>query len=188
MVCLAAKRKAFLHVVGSFKSNQGFAEGLESTAYAYYLKGRKTIGNHNLSITTFGAPQRHGQRSWQMQVFEYDTTLAQSLTDQQGLDDLRDIIDNSDSTDIVNRGRGFNENIVNYQEVYYEYNEETGQIEATYGENRSNNPEDGMRRYNSRQNFYFKPIVTVRDVWSISDRSTSSQQRMRVLVEEVARA
>lgn len=167
-----SQEKGFLHVVGSFKSNQGFAEGLESTAYAYYLKGRKTIGNHNLSITTFGAPQRHGQRSWQMQVFEYDTTLAQSLTDQQGLDDLRDIIDNSDSTDIVNRGRGFNENIVNYQEVYYEYNEETGQIEATYGENRSNNPEDGMRRYNSRQNFYFKPIVTVRDVWSISDRST----------------
>lgn len=167
-----SQEKGFLHVVGSFKSNQGFAEGLESTAYAYYLKGRKTIGNHNLSITTFGAPQRHGQRSWQMQVFEYDTTLAQSLTDQQGLDDLRDIIDNSDSTDIVNRGRGFNENIVNYQEVYYEYNEETGQIEATYGESRSNNPEDGMRRYNSRQNFYFKPIVTVRDVWSISDRST----------------
>ena len=167
-----SQEKGFLHVVGSFKSNQGFAEGLESTAYAYYLKGRKTIGNHNLSFTTFGAPQRHGQRSWQMQVFEYDTTLAQSLTDQQGLDDLRDIIDNSDSTDIVSRGRGFNENIVNYQEVYYEYNEETGQIEATYGENRSNNPEDGMRRYNSRQNFYFKPIVTVRDVWSISDRST----------------
>ena len=167
-----SQEKGFLHVVGSFKSNQGFAEGLESTAYAYYLKGRKTIGNHNLSITTFGAPQRHGQRSWQMQVFEYDTTLAQSLTDQQGLEDLRDIIDNSDSTDIVNRGRGFNENIVNYQEVYYEYNEETGQIEATYGENRSNNPEDGMRRFNSRQNFYFKPIVTVRDVWSLSDRST----------------
>ncbi len=167
-----SQEKGFLHVVGSFKSNRGFAEGLESTAYAYYLKGRKTIGNHNLSITTFGAPQRHGQRSWQMQVFEYDTTLAQSLTDEQGLADLRDIIDNSDTTDIVNRGRGFNENIVNYQEVYYAYNEETGQIEATYGEERSNNPEDGMRRFNSRQNFYFKPIVTVRDVWSISDRST----------------
>ena len=59
-----SQEKGFLHVVGSFKSNQGFAEGLESTAYAYYLKGRKTIGNHNLSITTFGAPQRHGQRSW----------------------------------------------------------------------------------------------------------------------------
>ena len=167
-----SQEKGFLHVVGSFKSNRGFAEGLESRAYAYYLKGRKTIGNHNLSITTFGAPQRHGQRSWQMQVFEYDTTLAQSLTDQQGLADLRDIIDNSDTTDIVNRGRGFNENIVNYQEVYYAYNEETGQIEATYGEERSNNPEDGIRRFNSRQNSYFKPIVTVRDVWSISDRST----------------
>ena len=166
--------KGFLHVVGSYKTNRGFAEGLESTAYAYYLKGRKTIGNHNLSFTTFGAPQRHGQRSWQMQVFEYDTTLAQSLTDGQGLMELDGIIDAAltDSTSIVNRGRGFNENIVNYQEVYYDFNEETGQIDTTYGDNRSVNPGDGMRRFNSRQNFYFKPIVTVRDVWSISDRST----------------
>ena len=74
----------------------------------------------------------------------------------------------ADSTAIVNRGRGFNEHIVNYQEVYYDFNAETGQIDTTYGAARSNDPNDGMRRYNSRQNFYFKPIVTVRDVWSIS--------------------
>ena len=151
---------------------------MESTAYAYYLKGRKTIGNHNLSITTFGAPQRHGQRSADAGVrIRHD--IGPVPDGSTGLDDLRDIIDNSDSTDIVNRGRGFNENIVNYQEVYYEYNEETGQIEATYGENRSNNPEDGMRRYNSRQNFYFKPIVTVRDGASVTVPH-SPQLRMRV--------
>ena len=69
-------------------------------------------------------------------------------------------------------GGGFNKNIVNYQEVYYDFNEETRQIDTTYGDNRSVNPGDGMRRFNSRQNFYFKPIVTVRDVWSISNRST----------------
>ena len=76
--------KGFLHFVGSYKTNQGFADGLESEAYAYYLKGRKTVGNHNLSLTTFGAPQRHGQRSYQMQVYEYDQALAQELTDDAG--------------------------------------------------------------------------------------------------------
>jgi outer membrane cobalamin receptor len=155
--------KGFLHFVGSYKSNQGFADGLESEAYAYYLKGRKTVGNHNLSFTTFGAPQRHGQRSYQMQVYEYDESLAQELTDQAGQAELQGVVDGLSETAILNSGRGFNEFMVNYDEVYYNYNEETGQVDTTYG---------AVRRYNPRQNQYFKPIVTVRDVWSLSDKST----------------
>lgn len=155
--------KGFLHFVGSYRQNQGFAEGLESTAYAYYLKGRKTIGNHNLSFTTFGAPQRHGQRAFQMQVYEFDTALAEQLTDAEGQGELQGVLDGLDETATVNRGRDFNEFIVNYQEVRYDYNEATGQVDTTFGEN---------RRYNSRQNYYFKPIYTIRDVWSINDRST----------------
>ncbi|MDA0728113.1 MAG: TonB-dependent receptor [Bacteroidetes bacterium] len=155
--------KGFLHFTGSYKANRGFADGLESETYAYYLKGRTSIGNHNLSLTTFGAPQRHGQRAYQMQVFEYDTNLAQQLTDEAGQEELAEVLSGLTETSIVSRGREFNEFMVNYQEVYYNYNEETGQIDTTYGD---------VRRYNSRQNFYFKPIVTVRDVWSLSDRST----------------
>ncbi|HAI00600.1 MAG TPA: hypothetical protein DCL98_03770, partial [Flavobacteriales bacterium] len=155
--------KGFLHFVGSYKSNQGFADGLESKAYAYYLKGRKTVGNHNLSFTTFGAPQRHGQRSYQMQVYEYDQALAEQLTDEAGQAELQGVVDGLSETAILNSGRGFNEFMVNYEEVYYNYNEETGQVDTTYG---------AVRRYNPRQNQYFKPIVTVRDVWSLSDKST----------------
>ena len=155
--------KGFLHFVGSYKTNQGFADGLESEAYAYYLKGRKTVGNHNLSFTTFGAPQRHGQRSYQMQVFEYDVDLANALTDEEGQTELQDVLANLGSNANVSEGRDFNEFIVNYDEVYYDWNEETGQVDTTYGK---------VRRYNSRQNFYFKPIVTVRDVWSLSEKSS----------------
>ena len=155
--------KGFLHFVGSYKTNQGFADGLESKAYAYYLKGRKTVGNHNLSFTTFGAPQRHGQRSYQMQVYEYDQALAQELTDEVGQAELQGVVDGLSETAILNSGRGFNEFMVNYEEVYYNYNEETGQVDTTFG---------AVRRYNPRQNQYFKPIVTVRDVWSLSDKST----------------
>ena len=163
-----SQEKGFLHFVGSYKQNQGFAEGLESEAYAYYIKARKTIGNHNLSFTAFGAPQRHGQRSYQMQVFEYDTLLASQIADdreaQDGLSELLSEYDATvDTSAIVSRGRTFNEFISNYQEVYYNYNEETGQVDTTYGE---------KRRYSPRQNRYFKPIFTVRDVWSISDRAT----------------
>jgi outer membrane cobalamin receptor len=155
--------KGFLHFVGSYKTNTGFADGLESEAYAYYLKGRKTVGNHNLSFTTFGAPQRHGQRAYQMQVYEYDTDLAEQLTDADGQAELQNVLSGLSETSIVSRGRGFNEFMVNYQEVHYNFNEETGQVDTTYGD---------VRRYNPRQNVYFKPIVTVRDVWSLSDKST----------------
>lgn len=155
--------KGFLHFVGSYKTNGGFADGLESEAYAYYLKGRKTVGNHNLSFTTFGAPQRHGQRAYQMQVYEYDTDLAEQLTDADGQAELQNVLSGLSETSIVSRGRGFNEFMVNYQEVHYNFNEETGQVDTTYGD---------VRRYNPRQNVYFKPIVTVRDVWSLSDKST----------------
>ena len=158
-----SQEKGFIHFVGSYKNNQGFAEGLESKAYAYYLKARKTMGNHNLSFTAFGAPQRHGQRAYKMQVYEFDSSLAEQLTDAQGQTELQGVISGLDENAIVSRGRGFNEFLVNYDEVYYDYNEETGQVDTTFGDS---------RRYNSRQNAYFKPIFTLRDVWSISEKSS----------------
>ena len=116
-----------------------------------------------MSFTAFGAPQRHGQRAYQMQVYEFDADLAEQLTDDNGQQELGEVISGLGETAIVSRGRGFNEFLVNYDEVYYNYNEATGQVDTTYGES---------RRYNSRQNYYFKPIFTARDVWSISDKST----------------
>lgn len=158
-----SREKGFLHVVGSYKSNQGYAEGLGSEAYAYYLKGRKTIGSHNLSVTTFGAPQRHGQRAYQMQVYEWDMGMAWDLASDEERLELQEIQDNLGDNAIFSRGRQFNEFLMSYNEVYYDLNEETQQRDTTYG---------ASRRYNPRQNQYFKPIVTARDVWSISDKST----------------
>ena len=165
--------KGFLHVVGSYKTNRGFAEGLESTAYAYYLKGRKTIGNHNLSFTTFGVPQRHGQRSWQMQVFEYDTTLAQSLTDGQGLMELDGIIDAAltDSTSIVNRGGASTRtSSITKKSTTTSLRKQDKLTRPTRQSIRQSGRWHASLQFSPE--FYFKPIVTVRDVWSISDRST----------------
>lgn len=157
------REKGFLHFAGSYRTNQGFAAGLGSEAWAYYLKGRKTLGNHNLSFTAFGAPQRHGQRSYQMQVHEFDADLARELTTEEGLVELEGILSAADEDDLVSRGRDFNEFIINYDEVYYSYNEQTGQVDTVFGD---------ARRYNARQNFYHKPIFTVRDVWALGDKSS----------------
>ena len=61
-----------------------------------------------------------------MQVHEFDSDLAMELTTPEGQVQLQGILDDADEDDLVSRGRDFNEFIVNYQEVYYDYNEETG--------------------------------------------------------------
>ena len=97
-----------------------------------------------------------------MQLHELDLPAAWSSSDWEGRLELVDVIQGLDSSQ-YDRGRGFNEFVVNYQETFYTYNEATGQVDTTYG---------AVRRYNPRQNQYFKPIVTVRDVWSLSDKAT----------------
>ena len=86
-----------------------------------------------------------------MQVYEYDLNLAEQLVDPEsdpaGQDELEQVVEGLSPTSILSRGREFNEFMVNYQEVFYNYNDETGQVDTTYGD---------IRRYNSRQKFLFQ--------------------------------
>lgn len=51
-------------IYGSRTTGQGWTEGLQFDAYNYFFNLSKAIGkNHTLSLTGFGAPQTHGQRS-----------------------------------------------------------------------------------------------------------------------------
>jgi len=47
--------------------------------YFYYLKVDKKIGNHLFSLSGFGAPQSHGQRSYQLPIAAYDEAYAKDL-------------------------------------------------------------------------------------------------------------
>ena len=146
-----SREKGFLHILGSYRANQGWVEGLDSQTYAYYIKARKVVGNHNLSFTTFGAPQRHGQRPYKMSLPEIDEAFSNGVTGAN-LPEM--------GIDIIQRGRQYNEFIINYQETFYDLNDER-EVVVSEGE---------MRRFNPRQNFYYKPIFTLRDVWSLNDK------------------
>lgn len=64
---------------GSYKQGNGWVDGLSTQGGFYYLKVQKRIKNHVISLSGFGAPQQHGQRSFSQPVEFWDTQYAQSL-------------------------------------------------------------------------------------------------------------
>ncbi|MDX5436674.1 MAG: hypothetical protein LPK03_05730, partial [Pontibacter sp.] len=57
---------------GSKTEGNGWAEGLQFEAYNYFFNVSKLINDkHTISLTGFGAPQRHGQRQNAQSIQEY---------------------------------------------------------------------------------------------------------------------
>src|SRR5690554_7965495 len=52
---------------GSYKQGDGWVDGLSTRGAFYYLKIQKRVGNHLISLSGFGAPQEHAQRSYNNQ-------------------------------------------------------------------------------------------------------------------------
>lgn len=61
---------------GSYKQGDGWVDGLNTQGAFYYLKIQKKIGKHVLSLSGFGAPQKHGQRSYNQQIEYWDSQYA----------------------------------------------------------------------------------------------------------------
>ncbi len=59
-------------IAASKTSGQRFADGLEFEGYNYFVNIAKEINeDHLLSLTAFGAPQRHGQRETRYSIEDY---------------------------------------------------------------------------------------------------------------------
>lgn len=70
---------------GSYKRTDGYVDGTWSRMWFGYLKVDKKLGKHMLSLSAFGAPQQHGQRTFQQTIATYSHDLARKLgwTEQQ---------------------------------------------------------------------------------------------------------
>lgn len=64
---------------GSYKQGDGWAQGLNTRGAFFYLKVQKKIGKHILSLSGFGAPQEHGQRTYNQKIQYWDTDYARKL-------------------------------------------------------------------------------------------------------------
>ena len=130
-------------IAGSYKKGDGFVDETWTEGIFYYLKLQKELGAHILSFSVMGAPQKHGQRSYKRDIATYDTTFARSLGDDS---------DYSNRT-IINKGT--------------QYNLHWGYLDRwrinTQGDTIHNN-----EVLNTKQNYYHKPQISLRDFWTIN--------------------
>jgi len=66
-------------VAGSYKRGNGWVDQTWTEGFFYYFKADKKIGAHLLSLSAFGAPQSHGQRSYKLPIAIYDSKYASEL-------------------------------------------------------------------------------------------------------------
>lgn len=82
---------------GSYKQGNGWVDGTNTQGGFYYAKFQKKWDKHLLSLSGFGAPQQHGQRSFNQRIQYWDTETARDM----GLP--------IDSSQIYDRGLQFNQ-------------------------------------------------------------------------------
>lgn len=64
---------------GSYKQGDGWVDGLSTRGAFYYLKIQKRVGKHLISLSGFGAPQEHSQRSYSQPIEYWDADYARDL-------------------------------------------------------------------------------------------------------------
>ena len=131
-------------LAGSYKRGNGFVDETWSEGYFYYAKIQKEIGNHILSLSAMGAPQKHGQRSYKSDIATYDTTIARSLGDTSDF-----------SGRVVNKGIRFNKHWGHLDRWTLDNNGDTIHNRETL---------------NTKQNYYHKPQFSLRDFWTVNDK------------------
>ena len=131
-------------LAGSYKKGNGFVDETWSEGYFYYAKIQKELGNHILSLSAMGAPQKHGQRSYKSDIATYDADYSQSL---------------GDTSDFSNRT--INKGIA--------YNKHWGYLDRwTIGA--SGDTVHNNETLNTKQNYYHKPQFSLRDFWTVNDK------------------
>jgi outer membrane cobalamin receptor len=131
-------------LAGSYKRGNGFVDQTWSEGYFYYAKIQKEIGNHILSLTAMGAPQKHGQRSYKSDIATYDTTFSRQLGDTSDY-----------SGKIVNKG--------------IQYNKHWGYLDRWTLDNNGDTIHN-RETLNTKQNYYHKPQFSLRDFWTVNDK------------------
>ena len=138
-------------LAGAYKQGNGWVEQTNVNAWFFYAKIDKRWGNHITSLTGFGAPQTHKQRSYKRAIADYDTTYAK----EQG-------VTSADFPAINNMG-------IDYNQHWGYIKRDAEQWNADYSA-RIINPDAEREVQNEMVNTYFKPQFSLRDVWTLNDK------------------
>ena len=157
---------------GSFKKGDGWVDGNFTKGFFYYLRIDKQFGNHMISLSGFGAPQEHGQRSFSAEMGLYNSKYAAGLF--EGSDRLyrsfvahkQGEISDENFNAVLKQNNINEERLV---ELNQNFVDTTGA--ENYGQRYNVNwgYRDG-RVFNTRKNFYHKPQFSLRHSWAANDR------------------
>jgi len=132
---------------GSKTDGNGYVDGAYIDAYSYLVTMAKKFGNkHQLSFTAIGSPQKHGQRSSAVKLTNY--VPHDFNTDYESL------IGSSSVSDYNTRKEINGEKVSPVGNV--RYNSDWGFREG--------------KRFNSKENFYHKPLLALNHYWDINKK------------------
>lgn len=124
----------------AYDHQDGWVEATGADRFFYFLKIQKQIGNHTISVSGMGAPQKRGTRSYQQPIYMYDKAYAEKL----GVD-----MNASYMTGALpgNYGRRYN---AQWGNIIRNRNDPNAQYEAQ----------------SVAENFYHKPIFNLKHFWA----------------------
>ena len=135
---------------GSYKQGDGWVDQTWTEGWFYFLRVDKEIGKHLISFSAMGAPQKHGQRSYKKRMSVFDREYAEENGMSAGY------IDTLESNGLpVDKGLRYNPNWGYLSQARIT---DTDTIYPTA---------DG---FSTANNFYHKPMFSLRDFWNVSDK------------------
>jgi outer membrane receptor protein involved in Fe transport len=135
---------------GSYKRGNGWVDQTWTKGWFYFLRVDKVFKKHTLSFSAMGAPQEHGQRDYKRYIATYDTDYALKAGMTQGfIDGLQAV------GEPINRGLRYNPNWGYLSRAYIT------ETDTVYPDSKATS---------TVNNFYHKPMFSVRDFWKINER------------------
>ncbi|MDA3892481.1 MAG: carboxypeptidase-like regulatory domain-containing protein [Salinivirgaceae bacterium] len=133
----------------SYKQGNTWIDETGTKGWFYYFKVDKRWNNHITSLTGFGAPQEHDQRSYKRSIAAYNLEYARNVgIDVDAVDEKGNYIYRPDVNNIGTQ-----------------YNYHWGTLRRDRYD--SNAP---LETQNSKINEYHKPQFSIRDSWNVNDK------------------
>jgi len=136
-------------LASSYKKGNGYVDETWSEGFFYYAKIQKELGNHIVSFSAMGAPQKHGQRTYKSDIATYWNKAQQMYK--------------ADSINGNFKGMDY------YFKEAIRYNQHWGNLDRWIIDNNGDTIHN-KEILNTRQNYYHKPQLSVRDFWTVNDK------------------
>lgn len=135
---------------GSYKKGNGYVDQTFTEGWFYFLRVDKEIGKHLISVTAMGAPQKHGQRSYKKYISTFDSAYAVEAGMTPGFIDT-----------IGTNGLPV--------DMGLKYNPNWGWLSRAQITDTDTIYPDRVAT-STANNFYHKPMFSLRDFWSVNDK------------------